>query len=258
MKKSYTFTVILLVLFVTAGLRAESEYDDTAGWFGALSAGGNVVSASANTLGGLGHFSFGIDGSYLRPKVDTDQFNAGGYSAVLRLGLLEGTTMGPGMHGVGSLDFYVKAGQMFLNGQKATDIAHVGGGVRLGILRNSITSPAISVTAGYHKTGGLKIFQSVALPVDLSALNPPEVEVSSWALRADISKNLFVVTPYAGLGVNLSNIDVTGSGATWDGDMTETVYYGGLEWNLMILHLGLEIGRSGGETYGKLGARLAL
>ncbi len=252
MKISAKVTAVLLVLLTTTGLHAASEYDDTAGWFGALSAGGNVVSASANTLGGLGHFSFGIDGSYLRPDLDGDDFNAGGYSAVLRLGITEGATLGPGMHGVGSLDFYLKAGQMFLNGKKATDVAHVGGGVRLGILRNSITSPAISVTAGYHKTGGLKIFK---LPTELHA---PEVEVSTWALRADISKNLFVITPYAGLGINLSNIDATGSGIKWDDDKTETVFYGGLEWNLMILHLGLEIGRSGGETYGNLGARIAL
>jgi hypothetical protein len=252
MKRFVKLAVVVFALFAAAGLRAESEYDNTAGWFGALSAGGNVVSASANTLGGLGHFSFGIDGTYLRPDLETDEFNAGGYSAVLRLGILEGTTLGPGMHGVGSLDFYVKAGQMFLNGKKPTDVAHVGGGVRLGILRNSITSPAISVTAGYHKTGGLKIAK---LPTELYS---PEVEVSTWALRADISKNLFVITPYAGLGINLSNIDATGSGIKWDGDETETVYYGGLEWNLMILHLGLEIGRSGGETYGNLGARIAL
>lgn len=258
MKKSMTLTAVLLALLAVSGARAQNDYSNTASWFGALSAGGNIVSASANTLGGLGHFSFGIDGTYLRPDVDNDEFNAGGYSAVLRLGITEGTTLGPSLHGIGSIDVYLKAGQMFLNGSTPTDVAHVGGGVRLGILRNSISSPAISITAGYHKTGGLKIFETVDLPANLSALNPPEVEVGSWAFRADISKNLFVITPYAGIGVNISSIDVSGSGVTWDGDQTESVYYGGLEWNLMILHLGLEIGRSGGETYGKLGVRLAL
>ena len=252
MRKSVTLTVVLLALFAVSGVRAQSEYSNTASWFGALSAGGNVVSASANTLGGLGHFSFGLNGTYIRPDVDTDEFNAGGYSAVLRLGILEGATLGPGLHGVGSLDFYIKAGQMFLNGREATNVPHVGGGVRLGILRNSINSPAISVTAGYHKTGGLKI---VRLPMDPFT---PEVEVSTWVLRADISKNLFVITPYAGLGVNISSIDVKDFAESWDGNETEPVYYGGLEWNLMILHLGLEIGRSGGETYGTLGARIGL
>ncbi len=244
--------VVILALFTAAGARAKNEYSHTASWFGALSAGGNIVSAGANTLGGLGHFSFGIDGTYIRPDVVSDEFNAGGYSAVLRLGILKGTTLGPGLHGIGSLDFYVKAGQMFLNTEVPTNAAHVGGGVRLGILRNSINSPAISVTAGYHKTGGLKI---VRVPMDMFA---PEIKVSTWAFRADISKNLFVITPYAGLGVNISSIDVTGSGISWDGDQTESVYYGGLEWNLMILHLGLEIGRSGKEAYGTLGARISM
>ncbi len=252
MKKSAKFAVVILALFTAAGAHAKDEYSHTASWFGALSAGGNVVSASANTLGGLGRFSFGVNGTYIRPDVATDEFNAGGYSAVLRLGILKGTTLGPGLHGIGSLDFYVKAGQMFLNGEVPTNAAHVGGGVRLGILRNSINSPAISVTAGYHKTGGLKI---VRLGIDMFT---PEVKISTWAFRADISKNLFVITPYAGLGVNISSIDVTGSGVTWDGDKTQSVYYGGLEWNLMILHLGLEIGRSGREAYGTLGARISM
>ncbi|MBW7996979.1 MAG: hypothetical protein FVQ81_10520 [Candidatus Glassbacteria bacterium] len=245
--------VLTLLVFLSAeGVRAQTKYEGSSGWFGALSAGGNIVSASANTLGGLGHFSLGVDGTYLRPDVDSDEFNAGSYSAVLRLGILEGTTLGPGIHGVGSLDVYFKAGQMFLNGEVPTDVAHVGGGVRLGILRNSINAPAISVTAGYHKTGGLKI---IALPTDLLA---PDIEFSTWALRADISKNLFVVTPYAGIGVNISAIEVSDTGANWSRDESEGVFYGGLEWNLLVLHLGIEIGKSGGEVYGKLGGRLTL
>ena len=72
--------------------------------------------------------------------------------------------MGPGVHGIGSLDVYVKAGQMFFNGDEGTtDLGHVGGGVRLGILRNSITSPAISVSVGYHKTGTLDSDQNFPL-----------------------------------------------------------------------------------------------
>jgi hypothetical protein len=246
--------VLILTLIFTAGLWAQTVSDrEYQSWFGAIAAGGSTVGASANTLGGLGHFSLGLNGTYVRPDLEGDDFNAAGYSAILRLGLLEGAFMGPGLHGIGSVDVYLKAGQMFANALESTDVGHVGGGVRIGILRNSITSPALSVTVGYHKTGNLKVIKT---PLD--QLNPPDVEVSTWAIRADISKNLFVVTPYAGLGVNTSDVDVSGSGVNWNGDETEGVFYGGVEWNIMLLHLGVEIGKTGGELYGTLGGRFAL
>jgi hypothetical protein len=252
--KTLKIMMAALLMVCTGALYAQDgasrDYQD---WFSAVAAGGSVVGAGANTLGGLGHFSIGVTGTYVRPDLESDDFSAGGYSAILRLGLLEGATMGPGIHGIGSLDVYLKAGQMFFNGEEGTDAGHVGGGVRLGILRNSITSPALSISVGYHKTGTLEVIKT---PLD--KLNTPEVEVSTWAFRADISKNLFVITPFAGIGFNSSDLDVRGNVTHWDRNDTEAVYYGGLEWNLTLLHLGLEIGKSGGEFYGTIGGRIAL
>lgn len=251
-KAGKNLLVAVMMVFSAASLNAQTLYEGYSSWFGALAAGGSPVSAGANTLGPIGHFSVGVDGTFVRPEIENNDFSAGSYSAIVRLGVLEGRTLGPGLHGIGSVDFYLKAGQMFLNAERPTDVGHIGGGVRIGILRNSITSPALSVSVGYHSTSGLKVFTN---PVDILA---PEVEMSLWAFRADISKNLFFVTPYAGVGFNSSDLEVTDSGATWRGDDTESVFYGGLEWNILLLHLGLEIGRSGEETYGTVGARIAL
>lgn len=231
---------------------ALTPYHDTDNWFGILTAGGNVAGGGANTLGSMGHFSIGLDGSVVRPGISGEDYTAGGYSAVVRLGVMSGFTLGPGLHGTGSLDFFLKGGQMFLNADIPTDVGHLGGGARLGILRNSILAPAVSVTVSYHTTSNLQIITNRA------DILKPSADFSTWAVRADISKNLFFITPYAGAGFNTSEIEVTTSGARTADDKTREIFYGGVEWNIMILHLGAEIGRSGGDTYGKVGARIAL
>ncbi|MFH1070704.1 MAG: hypothetical protein V1794_13900, partial [Candidatus Glassbacteria bacterium] len=79
-----------------------------------------------------------------------------------------------------------------------------------------------------------------------------------FVFRAEVSKNLFVVTPYAGLGANRNNAKLRILGLGTERTETDAVYYAGIEWNILLLRIGVELGRTGDQTYGTLGTRLTL
>ncbi|MFH1068081.1 MAG: hypothetical protein V1794_00545 [Candidatus Glassbacteria bacterium] len=252
MRRILAFLTMLAALPLAGELDAQSQVSVNK-WFGALACGGSVTGASANTLGGLGHFSVGLTGTLTRPDIGILTASAGSASGVLRLGVLSGSTLGPGIQGIGSLDVYFKAGQMFVNAETPSNAGHLGGGIVLGLLRNSIISPAVSLTLGWHKTASLDVTAS-SLDFDIF-----KAEVSTFVFRAEVSKNLFVVTPYAGLGANRNNAKLRrilelGTERT----ETDAVYYAGIEWNILLLRIGIELGRTGDQTYGTLGTRLTL
>ena len=251
MKKILIYLSLLAILPAAGNLNAQNQ-PSVANWFGALACGGSITGSSGNTLGGLGHFSVGVSGTLTRPDIGMLTATAASASGVVRLGLLSGSTLGPGIQGIGSLDIYLKAGGLFVNAATPTSAGHVGGGVRLGLLRNSIIAPAVSLTLGWHKISSLDIKAS---PLDFDAF---KAEVSTLAFRADVSKNLFLITPYAGLGANRNKMELNILGLGTERTVTDAVYYAGVEWNIFILRIGIEVGRTGDETYGTLGTRLTL
>jgi len=240
---------------------------------GVLLSGGNLTASSANTLGGWGHISLGISGALSHPSFRIGNVSSGSVAGILRTGVLEGLDLGPIVHGLGSTDIYLRLGTLITNGRQSSGVPFWGLGTRIGILRNSILSPAVSLSAGYHKTGKFGLAAVIYGPHP----GPREAEVSTWSLRCDISKNFFFLTPVAGIGLNHNSIKSTDSGIRYQGGPpgqnpftkyfapegfeatgSDLVYYAGVEWNFFLMRLGLELGRTGGETFGGLGLRLAI
>ncbi len=256
MKKIALFLSLLCILsfqHIAIAQLPEIRVSESA-WLGGLIAGGNASLSSANTLGGWGHFSFGVSGALSRPSMLGNTATASSVSALLRIGAFKGLRLGPGVHGLGSLDLFLRLGRVNLNGLNSERSNIWGTGARIGILRNSIITPAVSVSVGYHSMGKMP-FGSVwshAIPAT------QEAEFSTTSFRIDVSKNLFVVTPIAGIGANRNRHTYWSGGIKVKQTKSESVFYGGVEWNFLLLKLGLEVGRTGGDTFGTMELRLAL
>jgi len=255
MKKiSLSLSILCVFLFQqTASAQFPDIRISQSSWLSGLIAGGNTSVSSANTLGGWGHFSFGVSGALSRPSILSKTATASSVSALLRLGAFKGLSLAPGIHGLGSLDLFLRLGRVNLNGLISEHANTWGTGARIGVLRNSITAPAVSVSASYHSMGKMP-FGSVwtsAIPTS------DETEFSTTAFRIDVSKNFFVITPVAGVGVNRNRRAYWTNGTKVEQTESESVIYGGVEWNFLLLKLGLEVGRTGGNTFGTAGLRLA-
>ena len=240
---------------------------------GLLISGCNLTASSANTLGGRGHFSIGVSGTLSHPSFRVGSVSSGSLAAILRVGVLEGVNLGPSVHGLGSMDLYLRLGTLITNGRESANVNIWGLGTRIGILRNSILSPAVSISAGYHRTGNF----GLAKVIHGTHPGPQDADVSTWSLRCELSKNLFFLTPVAGVGLNRNRIKSTrtviptGSGPSglnpninyfdpqgFEVIRKDLIYYAGVEWNFFLMRLGLELGRTGGETFGGLGLRVAI
>ena len=286
MPKTCRWTVVPVVVFLLAArsLWAQNIIIDPGidlatdgSTLGVLVSGGSLTASSANTLGGWGHFSAGVSGAVSHPSFRGLQggghISSGSLAAILRVGILEGITLGPSVHGLGSIDIYLRLGTLINNGRESASTDIWGFGTRIGVLRNSILSPAISLSAGYHKSGDFGLAKSIYGPYP----GPQDADISIWSLRCDLSKNLFFLTPMAGVGLNRNRIKSTRTGIDFgDGPpdlnpnrnyftpegfevtRNDLVYYAGVEWNVFLMRLGLELGRTGGETFGSLGLRFVI
>ncbi len=115
-----------------------------------------------------------------------------------------------------------------------------GGEARWAFIEGGVATPAVSVHGTYSKVTG----------VDQLGLNTKSVDVS-------ISKGFTVVTPYAGIGQVWTNATPVGVPALKDESITQTKYFGGLNFNLGLPNIALEADQTGGITsYGvKFGLR---
>ncbi len=244
---------LLLLLAAAATLPAQdlSLEADQGTWLGATLTGGNLSASSANTLGGWGHLSLGVEARAANPRLSSTSVTSTLYAATARLGLFDGFRLAPWVHGLGSVDLFAKGGRLQVRDHAAETSAIWGLGARLGILRNSIITPAVSLSYSHYSLDELSL-RRVILPIG----QPERVEFCTNALRLDVSKNLFWITPIAGIGINRNRVESLDDGRAVL--RTEEVFYGGVEWNLLLLHLGAEVGRSGGDNFGSVVLRLEL
>ena len=255
MKKfSLLFSVLCVLLFQQTAPAQHADIISQSSWISGLIAGGNTSLSSANTLGEWGHFSFGVSGALSRPSILNKKATASSVSALLRVGAFKGLTLAPGIHGLGSVDLFLRLGRVNLNGLISDHANTWSTGARIGVLRNSLVAPAVSVSVGYHSMGKMPVGSVL---IDLMPVIV-ETEFSTTSFRVDVSKNLFVITPVAGIGVNRNRRAYWPDGAKVEHTESESVIYGGVEWNFMLLKLGLEVGRTGGNTFGTAGLRLSL
>lgn len=132
----------------------------------------------------------------------------------------------------------------------------------MGLLRNSLIAPAVSLTFAYTRTSQMMYVFS-----DSTAEAWAKLKLSTLSLHVDISKNLLLITPYAGIGWDWHEFN-----ASWEVDYVNPLMeddsggmdlkpssrrlYAGVELCLVIIHLNLEGGLTGGNGFVAAGARI--
>lgn len=246
---------------------------------GAVLAGGNPTQGIAGTLGGLGHFSFGIRGNLMSgslpeidkivpntrgARVDTysiDTKPVGFITADLGIGLFRGLAT----NGFGSVDALVSAS--YVPEYTGTDVEvtvpsgsiKLGFGAKVGLLRESSTRPGVSVSYLVRQLPRVDITGKSG--DDRLFLNDVSVKTKSW--RAVAGKSFFILGAGAGFGQDSydsnANITVTvaprqstqggtGGPIKLGQDLTRTNIFGTVWLNARLMKIVGEVGRvSGGD-----------
>ncbi len=280
MRKAIVFAFLTFALFAPAAESQELDSVEVKIFLETLvETAGQAISGgvlwSANTHGGLPHFSLGVGTNIVslkayNPLIPGDSLIAAVPTAFVygSLGILPGLKPSPMVGGIGSVDIIGKFGYVPLIGEYEEyakwSPAIFGGGVRIGLFRNSLAAPAISLSVTYSKASQLRFLFS-----DPGAEAVARISLSTLSIHGDISKNLLLLTPYAGMGWDQHYFK-----ADWDVDFTDPMYpdvsgalslrpsslrfYGGIELPLVIIHLNAEGGLTGGNLYFAAGGRIGI
>jgi hypothetical protein len=126
------------------------------------------------------------------------------------LGLFNGFNLAPGVGGLGAVDLLgsvslVPAVEAI---GLSEAIVNVGAGARVGILRQGLVLPGISVSGMYRTMRSAVAFGE--LGPDPAAGDPAEfsADLSTWSFRAGASKGLLLLDLAAGLGYDIYTSDV--------------------------------------------------
>lgn len=250
--------------------RVRAAIDDAARGLGQAVAGGSPLSGPSAATGGLGHFAVGASGTITFMEIEDPTREEGTVDFALptgtvtaAIGITGGADLPGGAGGIGAIDLIGKAGPVVAREDIEETQLLYGVGARVGILREGAALPSLSVSA--YRTW-----------VDDLAWGDPEGEevsfagdVAAWSLRADVSKKLLLVTPYAGVGFDRTEIaadyrippsrasdgeEIAGS---IDVSSTHHKAYAGLEMALALLTASVEVGTYDGGTFAAAGVRLA-
>lgn len=252
---------------------------------GILLAGGNPTLGTASTSGGfrLGLFPkatltgrVGVVFVDL-PDLLAEQVAGGGnagrvvqtlgvpapaVSATATVGVFDGVNLAPLVGGIGSVDVIASATYLPFDAwdtrgfrDRTRDLAW-GGGVRIGVLRESFTVPGISVSGMYRRLGNVGfgnvcdagIAAETTEPADGYTFHRGECVgsgdfgqfsfgLSNWSARAAISKRLLAIGAVAGIGYDEYRSDLAYGfrGASPAGVATPTFRATGLELNSQTL-----------------------
>jgi hypothetical protein len=246
---------------------------------GTIVAGGNATQGIAGTLGGPGHFSFGVranglDGSIPEidrvvpntrgARVDTytiDQQLVGFVTADLGIGLFGGMATS----GFGAIDALVSASYLPEYNNSSVDVAVPSGGfkfglgARVGVLRETSMRPGIAVSYLVRQLPTVNITGMSG--DDRLFLDDVSVKAKSW--RATAGKNFVFIGFGGGIGRDTydsdANITVTvaprqateggtGGPINLGQDLTRTNVFGTVWLNAKVMKIVGELGRvSGGK-----------
>lgn len=280
---------------------------------GVIIAGGNATIGVGGTLGGLGHIYVSGRANLVNsniPRVDqvtpsttgaradnypTQSQLAGIPQADVAIGLFRGIPLGVtnvgGIDLLGSVSYLpsLDASGVHLNTPNGS--LKFGGGVRVGIIQESILFPGISVTY-LHR--GLPTVDLTANDGGGDTLNLKDIDVSTDSYRLVASKDLLLLGLAAGVGQDRYSSSATGSGfvaargvagigtpaeaigpISMHQKLTRTTYFLDATLNFPIIKVIGEIGRTNSvgvptynsfagsapgsaQTYGALGIRLGL
>ncbi len=258
--------------------------------------GGNATLGQGGTLGGPGHFSFGLRVNALRgdlPQFDnsvtpgvtgatsstykTKSQVIGLPSADLALGIFEGVPLG--FTNVGGLDLLLSASYLpeFNNSTVRITVPDgslkFGYGARLGITQETLFFPGVSVS---YLTGGLPKVNMIAnLSGDTLSVNDLKVDTRAWRVVASKSLLWFGLALGAGKDTYKSTASIRAAVAArsvpptakasagpvlLDQNLTRTNVFADASLNLPIFKITAEIGQvSGGKvnTFNKFSGKSA-
>ncbi len=177
-----------------------------------------------------------------------------GLRGVVSAGLLDGFQLAPGIGGILSADVTASYSRLWLPEEEGFGAASsgIGLGARVGVLRESFTTPGLSVSIArrWHETVRVG---------DVGQGNPGEMEtdVQVTSLRAMLGKNWFVVGLMAGAGWDryvgktavsaMEGVDGPGA-ATGRLASERTVYFASAWYSFLISRLSLEAGVADGVS----------
>lgn len=164
--------------------------------------------SAANTLGGLPHFRVGVASSFTRVTFQDPAHEGEETSLWLpypylyaQLGVYGGMSLTPLIGGVGSVDLLARFSTLsFLN--KISDQilqmpTYWAMGARVGILRDKLWSPALSLVVLY---GNITPIEVGSYSGEIQDTIRVKASARATAIYLTASKNLLILEPYLGIG----------------------------------------------------------
>lgn len=249
--------------------RVRAAVEDAARGLGQSVAGGSPMTAPAATTGGLGHFlaSLGIGGTRIdiedpQRESGTVEFLLPTVGARFAVGLTSGLASEGPIGGAGSIDLLGRVGLVAARDEIEDASKLYGIGVRVALLGETPLTPAVSVAL------------EQAWTEEIVYGEPDEVsfrgDVAVTSLRADISKDLVLLSPYAGAGIDRTRIDAsyvipadlstleTEIRGSIDPASTHHVFYVGTDLSLLLLTASIEGGVYDGGAFAVFAVRAGL
>ena len=178
------------------------------------------------------------------------------------MGLTSGLASGGAIGGAGSVDLLGRLGVVTARDEIEEASKLYGIGVRVGLLGETPLTPAVSVAI------------ERAWTEEIVYGEPDEVsfrgDVAVTSLRADVSKDLVLLSPYAGAGIDrtrieasyvipaeLSTLDTEVRGSV-DPASTHHVFYVGTDLSLLLLTASIEGGVYDGGAFATVAIRAGL
>ncbi len=218
---------------------------DLAGYVAVLAGPGSAVPGQASTLGmrigGAPRFAVSLRGAGVSVVVpdllDTNgsresSFFGSAAELTLALGVFEGLSVLPTVGGLFSVDIFGSASLPFYLPSEEVDrsVSVLSVGARLGLLRESFTLPAVTLSVARRFSG-----EVILEPLDLVGADP-----GITSLRATVGKDLFAFGVLAGVGWDDISSATTlratnGAVVTADVEASRRTYFLGLSRQLSVL-----------------------
>jgi hypothetical protein len=249
--------------------RVRAAVEDAARGLGQSVAGGSPMTAPASTTGGLGHFLASVGIGVTRVDIEDPQRESGTVDFLLptagariAVGLTSGLASAGAIGGAGSVDVLGRLGVVTARDEIEDASKLYGIGVRVGVLGETPLTPAVSVALEQAWT------EEIVYGEEDEVSFRGDVAVTS--LRADISKDLVLLSPYAGAGIDRTRIDasyvipeeLSTVGADFRGSVdpasTHHVFYVGTDLSLLLLTASVEGGVYDGGAFAAFAIRAGL
>jgi len=126
------------------------------------------------------------------------------------VGVYNGLSLGPFARGLGAVDLLGSVSFIPAVGRIGLDdaIVNVGAGARLGLIRQGLVTPGVSLSAMYRTMLGDVAFGTIG--PDPASGDPAEFTagLSTWSFRAGASQSLLILDLAAGVGYDIYTSDV--------------------------------------------------